>query len=322
MLDTIWKVGLIALAACGGGGGDDAMNVGPDAGSSGTDGASAALTVTVSPSEGQKGVLVDQPLILTFSKPMNTASVEAAWSSTSLPAAQMQFSWNTAKTILSVDASAVLEYPAGGLDVDTYGYEIKLDASAESMDGEAVAAALTSTFETARDVTVSIPATLTVVDGTGSFDGSASTVVLRVGDTTTNTTWRAFATFPLTSLPPGADIVQWSAASLFARQASVTGTPYDDLGSIAVGSLAMTSIDVLAHTTVLTNVVDFSMSAATGNPAGDRTANVMAAVEADHDAARAKSMFRFEFTTAQDTQSDEDIVILESPRLDLRFLAK
>src|SRR5690606_6136348 len=108
---TIWKVGLIALVACGGD--DGGMNVGPDAGSNGTDAAPAALTVEVSPSEGQKGVLTDQPLILTFSKPMNTASVEAAWSSESLPAADMQFSWNTTKTILSVNASAVLEYPAG-----------------------------------------------------------------------------------------------------------------------------------------------------------------------------------------------------------------
>jgi hypothetical protein len=319
MREHTWKVGLITLIACGGG---DATSMGPDGGSDGVDAAPSALTVTVSPSEGQKGVLVEQPLILTFSKPMNTASVEAAWSSDSLPAAKMQFSWNTAKTVLSVDASAVLEYPAGGLNVDTYGYAIELDASAESVDGEALAAPLSSTFDTARDITVSIPATLTVGDGTGSFDGSVSTTVLRIGDTTTNTAWRTFVTFPLASLPQGSDIVKWTAASLYARQASLEGTPYADLGSITAGSLAMTSIDVIAHTSVVTNVVGFSLSTATGNSAGDRTANVMPAVTADHVAARTRSTFRLEFTTAQDTESDNDVAIFENPRLDLRFLAK
>jgi hypothetical protein len=297
------------------------MNQGPDAGN-GTDAEVFGLTVTVSPSEGEKGVLVDQALILSFSQPMNTASVEAAWSSASLPAAKMQFSWNAEKTILSVDASEVLEYPAGGLTVDRFGYEIKLDASAESMDGETLSAALASTFETARDITVSIPATLTVGDGTGSFDGTASTTVLRVGDTPSNAAWRAFATFPLTSLPQGTDVVQWTSASLFARQASISGTPYADLGSITVGSLMLTSIDVLAHTSVVTDVAGFSSTTGTGNPDGDRTANVMAAIKADHDAGRAKSTLRFEFAAAHDTHSDEDVVILESPRLDLHFLAK
>src|SRR5690242_19957747 len=98
-------VGCAHLVACGGG--DDG-----EAGDR-ADAADPAPTVTVSPSEGQQGVLVDQPLILTFSKPMNTASVEAAWSSSSLPAADLEFSWNTSSTILTVDASAVLAYPAG-----------------------------------------------------------------------------------------------------------------------------------------------------------------------------------------------------------------
>lgn len=320
MFDYAWKIGFLALVACGGG--DDATSTPPDGGSGGTDAPSSVLTVDVSPSEGQKGVLVDQPLILTFSKPMNAASVEAAWTSTSLPAAKMQFSWNAAKTILSVDASEVLEYPAGGLNVDTYGYEIALDASAQAGDGEALAAPLSTTFDTARDISVAIPATLTVVDGTGSFDGAVSTTVLRVGDSTTNTAWRTFVTFPLTSLPQGTDIVAWTSASLYARQASIEGTPYVDLGSMTAGSLTMTTIDVLAHTSTVTNVVGFSLSAATGNPAGDRTANVTAAIEADHDAARAKSTFRFEFAAAQDTQSDNDVAILENPRLDVRFLAK
>ncbi len=319
MLDTIWKVSLIALVACGGD--DDPMNQGHDAGN-GADAESDMLTVTVSPSEGEKGVLVDQTLILSFSKPMNTASVEAAWTSTSLPAAKMQFSWNTQNTILSVDASDVLEYPAGGLSVDTFGYEIKLDASAAAMDGAALSAAVSSTFETARDITVSIPATLTVGDGTGSFDGTTSTTVLRVGDTESNTAWRAVTTFPLTSLPQGTDVVQWTSASLFARQASITGTPYADLGSISVGSLVLASIDVLAHTSVVTDAAGFSSTTGTGDPDGDRTANVLAAIKADHDAGRAKSTLRFEFATAQDTNSDEDVVILESPRLELHFLAK
>jgi hypothetical protein len=169
---------------------------------------------------------------------------------------------------------------------------------------------------------VSVPATLTVNDGTGSFDGTASTTVLRVGDTATNATWRAFVTFPLARLPQGSDIVQWTSASLYARQSSLDGTPYTDLRSITASSLAITAIDATSHTSVVTNAVSFSESAAIGNPGGDRTASVKAAIEADHDAARTKATFRLDFSTAQDTNGDDDVAIFESPRLDLRFLAK
>ncbi len=310
----------LGLSACAGG--DDGLSVGPDAGDDTADAADDALTVTVSPSEGAQGVRIDQPLVLSFSKPMNTASVEAAWTSESLPAAQMEFAWNTAGTILTVDASAVLAYPAGGLNVDRFGYVIELDASAEAADGEPLAD-ISVAFETARDITVQIPATLTVLDRSGSFDGAVTTTVLRVGDSSTNASWRTFLTFDLDTLPAGDDFVDWTSANLVARQASVSGTPYADLGSITVGRVSpVTAIDSVSYAATAYDIVGFSLSAAVGIPDGDRTASVLDAIEADHAAARAETTLRLEFGTAQDGENDEDVAIFETPRLDLRFLAK
>lgn len=311
----------LSLSACGGG--DDAMNAGPDAGDDTADAASTAPTVMVSPSEGERGVRIDQPIVLTFSKPMSTASVEAAWTSASLPAAEMEFSWNAAGTILTVDASAVLEYPAGGLNVDRFGYAIELDASAVADDGEPIANPVNVQFETARDISVQLPATLTVVDRSGSFNGVGAITVLRVGDDGDNASWRSFFTFELDTLPAGDEVVEWTSASVYARQASVSGTPYAQLGAITIGHVSpITAIDASAYTTTADHVVTFSDSDTVGNPAGDRTADVLDAIEEDHAAARAESTLRLEFGTAHDLGNDDDYAIFEAPRLDLRFLAE
>jgi hypothetical protein len=311
-----------ALLVVGLGCGDDGGNNEVDGGSNGdpADAASNAPVVSSSPSEGERGVLVDQSLILTFSKAMNTASVEAAWSSTSLPASDLNFSWNAANTILSIDASAVLEYPAGDENVDRFGYTITLDDTAEAADGNALDAAFNTSFETARDVTMQLAR---VVATTGGFDGNGVTTDIRVGDTPANGTYRGFISIDLSTLPT---VVQFTTASVFARQTDVVATPYIDLGDLLLEHLsAIAAIDQAAYTaSPLAEVGVFSNSTAVANPGGDRSLDVRDEIAADYAASNSSSTFRLDFATAQDLENDDDHVIFDptSVRLDVRLLAE
>lgn len=278
-----------------------------------------APTIQVSPSNGAKGVKVDAPIVLTFSEPMNAASVEAAWSSTSLPAQDLAFSWNAENTILTIDASSVLQYPEGGIDVDTFDYDFTIDASANDAEGDALEGPFTSSFATARDITMVLD---TVFGGTGTFDGTSKLVPVRVGDTVDNGTHRGFLTFDLSVLP--ANIVELTEVTLFARQDSVGGTPYQDLGTVQLSQIAPTTeLDITAHTAAPRSELGvFSDADTTGDPDGDRTANVLAEVAADLSDGASVSTFRLEFTTAQDLGNDEDYVAFQEPRIDVRLLAQ
>ncbi len=309
--------------ACGGGGGDnggDGGGDGPDAGGTADpDAASPAPKVASSPSDGDVGVLIDQPIILTFSEPMNIASVEAAWTSASLPRDQVTFSWNGDNTILTVDASAVLEYPAGGPNVDHFDYDIELDATASDAEGDELDAPFFASFKTARDVTMQ----LARVDATtGAFDGNATLTDIRIGDTSFNGTYIGFITIDLAELPP---VVELTSASMFARQTDVVGTPYTDLGQVDIAHMApMSQIDFAAYTAVELSETLFSNSTAIANPGGNRSADVTDAIATDLGAGHTVSSFRLRFTDAQDLENDEDHVIFDrtSVRLDVRLLAE
>ncbi len=305
--------------ACGGVTNND--NVSPDAGEPSADAGEQTQgpTVMVSPSDGQRGVLKDTPLILTFSEPMDTASVEAAWTSTSLPKESMAFSWNSANTILTVDASEVVDYPAGGIDVDRYDYDLVVDTSARSAAGVALDNRFTSSFASARAVTMQL---VRVDAGTGGHNGSAYGTDIRVGDTASNGTWRGFITIDLATLPA---VVQLTDASLFVRQTDVVGHPYVDLGNIR-----------LLHLDPITDAIDFndfsgsaaalgvfSDSDAQANPGGDRSLDVKSAVEADLAAGATVSSYRLEFDVAQEGNDiDHAIFDRTSVRLDVRVLAE
>jgi hypothetical protein len=301
----------------GGGGAPDGGGDGP-----GPDLPAGTPTVTASPDEGARGVLVGDDLVLAFSEPMNEASVEAAWSSASLPAGMMGFSWNASSTILTVDASAVLEYPAGGLAVDRYGYEIRLDADAEDQEGDSLVVPFVSTFETARNVTFTVDPTSSL---TGSFltGGTGSVVPLRPGDDESgNATWRAFVTFDLTSVPI---VVQRVDAPFFARQQSVTGTPYADLGGALVLEQIppITAIDAAAVTVAaLETIGNLSTTAAAGNPDGNRALSAGTALDRSLDRGDSSITFRLGFSTATDLDNDDDYVELQAPTLTIHVLAE
>jgi hypothetical protein len=305
-----------ALAACGSTSEDPG---GPDAGAQ-VDAVPAAPVVMVSPADGERGVRVTDPIVLTFSEPMNTASVEAAWTSTSLPLDMLQLDWNPTGTILILDASAVLEYPAGDENVDVYSYEFTLEASAVDLDGDALSAPVQVSFNTARDVTMQLAR---IAATTGSHDGNAVGADIRVGDTQSNGTWQGFITVDLSALP---EVVELTSASLFARQTDVVGLPYTDLGDLQLVQLApLIAIDAAAYSAApVAELGVFSDSTAIASPGGDRSLDVTAAIAADLADGSPVSSFRLQFDDAHDQGTDDDHVIFDptSVRLDVRVLAE
>jgi hypothetical protein len=308
-----WAIGL-ALGGCDDGADTDTDTDRPAAGPENP-------TVQVSPAEGAVGVLAEAPIVLTFSEPMNTASVHAAWSSLNLPAEALNFSWNPAGTVLTVDASGVLEHQAGDQNVMALGYDFSLQINAVDAEGDPLASPFTTWFDTARDVTMVIPASPSVPSGTGSFDGTASTDVLRVGDSASNTTWRAFTTFDLSSVPEG--VVRWEEAVLAANQASVEGAPYEGLGGLIVGVVRpFQGIAAPEHAAALVDELAFSSTSEVGDPAGDRAVGVASAIEEALDGGAGAVTFRFGFSTPDDGDGSEDAATLEGPTLTLRLLAE
>jgi len=310
------------LTACSTGDDDDSSTppANDDDASDDDDAAPAAPTVDSNIANDDNGVLATTPLVLTFSEPMSTASVEAAWVSDSLPANELTFNWNATGTILTVDMSGHIQYPNGGIDVDYMGYGFEIEASASSEAGEALEAPFSLNFNSARDITMALAR---FDDGTGSYNGSATGVDIRVGDSPDNGTWRGFLTIDLAELPA---IVELTSASLFIRQSDVTGHPYVDLGDLLIDHMAPIEEISLSHYngTAEAELGVFSDSDAQANPGGDRSIDVTASLQTDLDAGNVLSSYRFGFETAQDGESDDDYSILDrtSSRLDVRVLAE
>jgi len=84
--------------------------------------------VAVSPTDGATGVATDSNIAIAFSKPMDQASVQAAFQSATLGA--VNFAWNAESTVLTVDPKTDLE---GGKN-----YSFSVAASAKDKAGNAL----------------------------------------------------------------------------------------------------------------------------------------------------------------------------------------
>src|SRR6185503_16145953 len=143
------SVFLVLAAACGsvdmsdspdaGPGGPDAADPTGDAGGDGT----APAVAMVTPPDGAAGVRADAAIVIAFNERMDTASVEAAWTSADLPAAAVAFAWNAAGDTLTVTPSAPLVLATGtGEDPTTvaaHAYAFGLAATATDVSGMALA---------------------------------------------------------------------------------------------------------------------------------------------------------------------------------------
>ena len=113
---------------------------------------------------------------MTFSEPMNTASVESAYEAYTVGifGNDVSFSWNGDNTALIIQPGADLEMNAGDETVEAKLYEWSIGGAAQDAQGTSMGSDFNADFSTPRDVTESI-----------AYIPSLSATVLKNGPTQT-----------------------------------------------------------------------------------------------------------------------------------------
>jgi len=263
------------------------------------------------PAPDDKGVPADAAIVVVFSEPMDRGSVEAAYSSASLPSDAVSMSWNAAGDTLTIRPDHPLEIAEGiGTDptqTSAKQYVMAVAATATDLAGNPLAARLDLAFTTQKRLSASIDMIADLTRYRSSLGGvGAVGTDLKVGDNGTTVTYRGFVSFDLTPLPTG---IESESATLGVRQTAVNGTPFD-LGALATMHLVYTAVDSaawgmqgLGTLGALTSTVDL----------GPRSIDASAAVAEDvaERATRAnRTQYRFEFDAANNGDGDADNVEL------------
>lgn len=253
---------VVLLAACGsvpapktdGGNGSGS---GVDA-----DPAAPPTVVSTMPANMASGVKPDALIVVQFSKAMDQASVQAAWTSADLPTAQVSFAWNAAGDTVTVTPSQPLPVAMGtGLNPSTVtptevAYSIA--ATASDTTGKPLTAALAVKFTTIRRLSHSVGAIDALTQSLGNDGVVVSPPSGAVGKSNfTNTFFRVFASFQLPALPSGAML---ESAQLTGVQESTTGSPYTKLGNLKAQHVNFAQFDANTFSaTPIGNVIgDFS----------------------------------------------------------------
>lgn len=275
--------------------------------------AGAPSVVSVSPSNGARGVAANAVVTLTFSEPMNTSAVEAAYRSSDLPAGSLSFSWSNADSVLQITPTQPLIH-ATGTHPDTAvarSYAFEIGATALDRTGEALPR-FSSSFSTLREITQTLPAlqdrSLTgnwrsddlYGENSCQFDSTTTCI----GDSSNeNSTYRGFVTFDLSDLPTPIETL--SAAQLSMTIDSIRNTPFAGLGSLVADHVTFDSISLDAFGAVsIGSVIQLSSSASAG---AQLSASVLSAVQTDLPT-RGHSQFRFRFSTTTDADDIGDLI--------------
>jgi hypothetical protein len=210
-----------------------------------------ATLVSSVPEDGASGVLPDANLVLTFSAPMNRAAVEAAYTSSDLPASEVSFAWSDADRVLHIQPNAALRSSAGSdaAAVEAVSYAIDIGSGARDAAGNALVPRRIS-FSTARAIRQRLHA-VTDRDLTGNWrtdssyglaDCEREDTTVCVGDSpaTGEPAYRGFITFDLRQAP--ASLIEITAAEVSCSIALVYGTPFTSLGALHVDHVEFDAI--------------------------------------------------------------------------------
>ncbi len=316
----------LTLPACGSVGPDPdpAADAGDDPGDSpgdhrtdaGTDPATDAepgtadgpTVLSASPADGAIGVRPGANVTIVFDRPMDMASVEAAWSSELLPADAVAFSWNAAGDTLTVNPDDALPVAEGeGLDpdaVDPISIAWSIGTSATDAGGNTLASIYQSDFTTVRRMSAAISVADQMTGSQESNGGSppAAPNVVYAGDTSANLGVRVLISFALPGLPGGAELV---AATVSAEQISATTNIFNVLGGdLEAFHVSFAQLSGAYGTASLGSVGIFSNSTSDGT----REVPVTAAVRDDLEDGASYSQFRLQLPFATDSDGAYDTV--------------
>jgi hypothetical protein len=321
--DTNGAAGTSGLGGTGGLGGTASIlptNTTPDAGGAGGGSvvtvSGAPTIVDVSPSDGATGVPAAAVVTLTFSKPMNTIAVQAAYGSSDLPPSAVTFSWSAGNTVLQIAPNQPLTLAAGTSPAATtakhYAFEIGTGAVDESGDplppfssGFSTLRAVTQTLGAVQDRSLTGNWRSDDVYGDNSCTQSGSTTTCIGDSSNSNSTYRGFVTFDLSALP--AQTEGFSTAQLGMSVDNMRGSPFADLGSLVVEHVSFGSISLDAfNSAALSSAISLSSSATLGVGA-QLDFDVLSPATADLPSL-GRSQFRFRFTTATNSDASGDLI--------------
>lgn len=290
-----------------------------DNGTAGAGGAGAAPAtgtapvVASVPADGARGVLPDAEVVFTFSAPMDTRSVEAAYVSAELPATAVSFAWSAGDTVLRVRPNAPLQIKsgAGSTLVNPASYVIDLGSAARNKAGLALVPKHLN-FTVVRAITQQRNA-IQDRDLTGNWrnnDSYGSSYCERV-DTTIcigdgQGSYQGFITFGLDDLP--SDVVSIAAAELSATVQLIVGDPFAALGALRLEQVTFSSV---GNEALAAPALAASKTLSTSAVSAERmSADVLTEVRSDW-GTRPRSQFRLFFDTATNSDAVADQVICD-----------
>ena len=283
-----------------------------------------APTVLMSaPADGDIGVAADVVMSVTFSEPMNKASVQAAYQSTDIPDLFVTMSWNAAGDQLIITPSNELLLGTGtsSVDITPRSYAFTITTAATDLAGNELEQDVPIEFTMLNRIHEQIDL-LGALSGRVREDGNTAFGFIQAGDSGNppNAQYRGFASFPMYDLP--ADIVEITEANLLSTQYAVAGSPYTDLGDLQIHDIEFFTLGLESFSAPsLGNLGVLSNSTANGQ----RALDVTAAVIDDYEAGSDTTQFAYQFPLTTNLDSGADYVLFygeDSPAtvLDIEYL--
>ena len=279
------------------------------------------------PADGQAGVLWNAVIEIEFDAPMDSMSVEDAYSSETLPREFTTFEWNEDETILRIIPHEDLKIATGSdpEDVVAFEYDYAIGTSARSAAGEQLDEQLFAQFTTVRGIA-------TTLSGKGDLTGcvkssNESFKTIWVGDSgqnvseddDTNAHYLAVVSFSLEDL--GDDVVAFDKVELRLDQAVNAGAPYFQLKTPLNKSEGLELYDIEYSERTWSEVSEAELSklgllSSSAIPA--LSFDVSENVVADYDAQRL-SQFVMRFTKTTNGNDKPDNMELSEPELNVLY---
>ncbi len=287
----------------------------------------APTVVATSPEEAASGVPAGVMVQVTFSEPMDTASVALALDASSL--GEVVLDWNAEGDSLTIIPADPLPYATGhGNDpavVTPLTFVVRIDGRATDEAGNALADGLELKFTTLRELSTTfapVHALTRSLTPTELRYGEETPLV--IGDDDADQGIRAALTFDLSPLPDTAQAVISATLATLQLTDEQWGAPYVDLGETAL--LDHVVFDDLEDENAINGAFNASQDALStldafseagqSSIAFDVTAQVTDDL-AHRDARADRSQFLLRFETLTDLEGDHDRAVFSRDALEL-----
>jgi hypothetical protein len=287
----------------------------------------APTIVSATPANNGTGVLATDNIVITFSEPMNKLVTQNAYQSARnlIRPTQVQFSFNTDGTVLTINPNTNLTIASGGdpATVVASAFDFQITNLATDLAGNPLTTS-SFTFTTQRRITQNLPGLESLSGSVRATDGSTTgcTGVGRAcaGDSGSagNLQYKGFISFDITGIPAGVQSFEF--ANLNMNQDSTfkdgaAGDPYADLGGAV--SLEHVNFDTLNLAAAFNPAALSSVGNISTNATLEvKTLSVLTQLQNDitNRVARGnRTQYRLAFPTVTDVDLKFDAAIFASP---------